>query len=345
MDQQIMQITLSRLDKDTLYLQDGNGDLIPQVGQQVNFINIINGGQLSSDTPTKIEYSDVSSDSIAILNYENVTINGTVIEIKNGLQPIISSSAYGFDIYKQEVIYNAVGEIIPVTTLEPVIIDTNSFSLQDYNISNNRIYRYIIYPTLSESTTILSAQDQIIKTNWGNWSITELHPTDSINVFSVSPSDVWLFKYNVETGDQTQNINRNQQQTLGQYARYTQGQQNYVSGSVSCLLGQEFTSMEYLIKNGIEIVQGGYQEILPFTSPLSSNDKVSMLYQWRKIVASTNPKLLKDRKGQAFLVTLTDNKNKPMDDVAYQPDTISFSWHQIGTPDGIQIINTNNINN
>ena len=33
--------------------------------------------------------------------------------------------------------------------------------------------------------------------------------------------------------------------------------------------------------------------------PLSTNEKIKMLQQWRAFVASPNPKLLKDIKGQA----------------------------------------------
>ncbi len=63
-----------------------------------------------------------------------------------------------------------------------------------------------------------------------------------------------------------------------------------------------------------------------------------MLLAWRKVVYSSNPKLLKDRAGQSFLVTLNSSSNKPMDAVGIQPNTISFNWTQIGTTEDLQII-------
>ena len=58
-----------------------------------------------------------------------------------------------------------------------------------------------------------------------------------------------------------------------------------------------------------------------------------MLQEWRKIVASKNPKLIKDRKGQAFIAQVTSGSNKPTDHIGYQPDKINFSWTQIASLD------------
>mgnify|MGYP002624216881 CR=1 FL=1 len=54
-----------------------------------------------------------------------------------------------------------------------------------------------------------------------------------------------------------------------------------------------------------------------------------------------NPKLLKDVKGQSWIVQITSNQNTPMSHVQGQPDNISFSWVQIG--DTKDIIITGNI--
>jgi hypothetical protein len=48
--------------------------------------------------------------------------------------------------------------------------------------------------------------------------------------------------------------------------------------------------------------EGGYIEKMPFSDQLTSNQKVDMLEAWRKICYSGNPKLLKDSKGQKFLI-------------------------------------------
>lgn len=309
--------------------------------QQVNFINILEERNISTSVPSSIDYDGMPQNTIALWNfkpYSNIEVD---VDSSEGVQAIKSSDVLTVDVFKQEMEEDEFGNLVTVTALEPVALNVSNFHLKDYNISNNRTYKYVIYPSDKSASVTLTKVEQIIETAWSSWSITELHPTDStMKNFTASSSDVWLFKYNVETGEQSQNISRNQQQTLGQYSRFTQGQQNYISGTVSCLLGSEMTPMSYLLKNGQMTTEGGYQEILLYSNKTSSNAKVSMLKAWRDLVYSSNPKLLKDRKGQAFLVTLTDSKNKPMDNVRYQPDTISFSWHQIGTLDGVQITNT-----
>ena len=100
-----------------------------------------------------------------------------------------------------------------------------------------------------------------------------------------------MFKYGLETGSQTQNINRNETQTLGQFIKIGYGNSNYISGEVSAFLGSEI----------VPLSAEGYVERLrkSIVAPLSTNEKALMLSKWRSFVKSKNPKLLKDMKGQS----------------------------------------------
>ena len=62
-----------------------------------------------------------------------------------------------------------------------------------------------------------------------------------------------------------------------------------------------------------------------------------MLRKWREIAFSPNPKLLKDIKGQSWIVQVISNNNTPQNFYKNQPDTISFSWKQIDDVDNIVI--------
>ena len=101
---------------------------------------------------------------------------------------------------------------------------------------------------------------------------------------------MWLFKYSLETGAQTQNISRSDFQTLGQFIKIGYGASNYISGEVSAYLGSEIIPY-----------QQGYVERLRQSRivPLSTNERTKMLERWRSFINSTNPKLLKDMKGQS----------------------------------------------
>lgn len=317
---------------------------IPNTKQDFKFINLIDTVEVGGGS--KVEKIGYDSDkarevAVALLNYIDVT-EPIVISRNQGLGILKAGDKnQALDVFKQEIDKDG----NPLTALEPVAKELQNYHFRDYNISNHRRYRYFIY--LSQKNSLEDEQGNRViyktsfnaMTNWQEWSITELHPKDgSMKIFTVSPEDVWLFNLNISTGEQSQNITRNEVQTLGAYPRISQGKSNYIKGSVSCLLGKDVISLGEALKNGFDVTQGGYVEMRKYIDSITSNQRVDMLKAWRKLVMSSNPKLLKDREGQIFLVTLTDSNNKPMDNVRFQPNTISFNWTQIGSLDGVTIV-------
>lgn len=335
------------------------------IGQTVHFINVLNGEKKGK--PTEVSYKDRDTDSehtpACLLNYEKYSGEGSDgLKLSNaeGYAPITNSEDTLSAIYKQEI--GPEGE--ELTRLKPVSLDLVNFKFRDFNISNHRRYQYVLYPfdkqTDQAIEKVVQATDYV---NWVAWSITELHPVDrTMKKFTATEEDVWLFNLNVETGEQTQTLSRNEQQTLGVFSKFSQGKTNYVSGSVTCLLGRDVlpaTYIKMIKKQGINALKenlsdkdkeaikknntiwlnkGGYQEKLPVNKTPTSNQQVDMLLAWRKMVYSSNPKLLKDREGQSFLITINSSTNKPMDAARIQPNTISFNWTQIGATDDLQIL-------
>lgn len=298
-------------------------------GQTVGFINILNGSKISAAKPIRIPYDEKAADDIVLLNY-----TGKEIDKPFGEAYMTGSETSPVDVFKQEIDIDSKGNITPITSLSLVGKNVSSYHFSDYNISNGRHYRYKIY--LSQDHNLVQSEKPRIpyiaatlKTCWQMWSITELHPTDNTGTnFTASKDDVWLFNLNLSSGEQQQNISRNEQQTLGEFPKYSQGMSNYVSGSLSCLLGVDVFPAR------------GYVEERRYSSNITSNQRVDMLNQWRRMVYSKNPKLLKDREGQKFLITITNATNSPMDAVKNQPNTINFSWTQLGSADDITVVGT-----
>ena len=313
--------------------------------QNVGFINILGVFAKNAGRATLIEYDadgDQRQNIIALLNYVEAN-KPFVIHDKQGLGFLnISTTEQGIDVFKQEI--DKDGNAL--TSLELVAKNLRSYKFRDYNVSNHRHYRYFIYlspteqpPTEQKDKKIIYKTSFDIYTDWQQWSITELHPTDeSMKTFTANPEDVWLFNLNIDSGAQAQNVSFNEVQTLGVYPRISQGKGNYVSGSVSCLLGSDVISVGEALKRGLSLSDAGYLEMRKYSSSITSNQRVDMLKAWRKLVASKNPKLLKDREGQSFLVSLSNSTNKPMDAARLQPNTINFNWTQIGTLDGVTIV-------
>ena len=223
---------------------------------------------------------------------------------------------------------------------EPVIINYSEKSFRDFNIKNGYSYEYILYTQINNipinqygikdiNAGHRSVSGDIFTPSWHFWSLTELIPTETIdrtlpivqNQFKANLNNIWVFKYNAEYGQQAQNFSKNEIETLGRYSKVGFGTKNYISGDISCLLGSEiipYTSLGY-----IERLQNGVYR------PLSTNEKIRMLEQWRNMAFSKNPKLLKDNKGQSWIVQIFSSSNTPYSKFIDQPDTINFSWKEI----------------
>lgn len=133
---------------------------------------------------------------------------------------------------------------------------SDSGTIYDFNVGNNRYYKYLfrfVYSGTQESgndVTIAEGLKEItipIKTSWLGWTLTELHEVENVDtkvygdtkVYNASLKDVWKFKYNISPGDYQQNLSKTKQETLATYPKFVHGLMNSISGQVSCLLGRD----------------------------------------------------------------------------------------------------------
>lgn len=344
--------------------------------------------QATNGAPEKIENANVMSvidnnlrSVIGLFNFENVESNGKIITTA-AAQGISNDdqSLYSISIYKKEIWYNRnTGKPMEQDVWTPVVLENASGTIRDFNIGNNRYYKYVFRLVENKIGGNVEYQSGIIvpiKTSWQGWSITELHETDDPKVFTAAPKDVWKFKYNISNGAQTQNVAKTQQETLSRYPIFSHGVKNAIGGSVTCLLGREMINADYTNKewvyeqdpntsepnfiwrenNGPFENLGGYRErlgrvqnfcgtnpdylsasVLGFRN-LTSNEAVDMLDKWRDVCYSGNPKLLKDQKGQTFIIQITDPSNTTNESWEKMPEEISFSWIEIADAKDCRII-------
>lgn len=344
--------------------------------------------QAVNGAPEKIENANIMSvidnnlrSVIGLFNFENVENNGKIITTA-AAQGISNDdqSLYSISIYKKEIWYNReTGKPVEQDVWTPVVLEDASGTIRDFNIGNNRYYKYVFRLVENKVDGNVEYQSGIIvpiKTSWQGWSITELHETDDPKVFTAAPKDVWKFKYNISNGAQTQNVAKTQQDTLSRYPIFSHGVKNAVGGSVTCLLGREMINADYTNKewvyeqdpntsepnfvwresNGPLENLGGYRErlgrvqnfcgtnpdylsasVLGFRN-LTSNEAVDMLDKWRDVCYSGNPKLLKDQKGQTFIIQITDPSNTTNESWEKMPEEISFSWIEIADAKDCRII-------
>ena len=246
--------------------------------------------------------------------------------------------------------------------------NVNPINLLDFNVKSGYSYQYVIFPgdysasmlrvpyiyantgkTENGKSIGTSIYDQDngwrpfssrlskpVRSTLQYWSIVNLVPTQEnsqigtdINTYVADTDNVWMFKYQLENGSLTQNISKNELSTLGQYPKIGIGKKNFLSGSVSCYLGSEI----------IPLSKAGYIERTPASRdvPMSTNEKAFMVEKWREFVATGTPKLLRDTKGQSWIVQIMDGTTTTNETISIKPDTISFSWRQIADTNDVII--------
>lgn len=289
--------------------------------------------------PGKWSYSQLieQSKKSSLLNF---VTNGYRTTPNVGVYSGTSKTSGHYSFYREEVVAN--GTNSQITHRDPVAINTQAPQIVDYNVAANHTYRYTAYPTDMNDTVFATtainpnatgSDPSLVQTPMINWSIAELLPvgptTDIPSVkkeYQVNKSAVWIFKFNVSTGENSQNIGRDQVTNLAQYNKMAQGKRNYMSGTVSCYLGSELVRCT-----------GEYTEEPRFAPLTTSNKSIAMLKAWRKFVASKNPKLLKDRKGNKYIVQLTSVSDRVDDNVPCQPSFVNFSWQEIESSEDVLI--------
>lgn len=253
---------------------------------------------------------------------------------------------------------------------DPVVLNlkatdaSSAINLLDFNVKSGYSYQYVIFPGDYSASMLkvpyiyantgktergTSAYDQNngwrpfssrlskpVRSTLQYWSIVNLIPTQEdsqigadINTYVADTDNVWMFKYQLENGSLTQNISKNELSTLGQYPKIGIGKKNFLSGSVSCYLGSEI----------IPLSKVGYIERTPASRgvPMSTNEKAFMVEKWREFVATGTPKLLRDTKGQSWIVQIMDGTTTTNETISIKPDTISFSWRQIADTNDVII--------
>lgn len=271
--------------------------------------NITLYGNLSIDF-FHMEEQSINNENIFVSNYIPKLTNNSKALItfdndNNNLNGISDSALdYTFSVYREE---NSSNKLKNITRIKD-----GRLSIIDYNIVNQRNYKYHIF---KEDDNIISATNisNDIDTCWWNWSITGLTKSDTIdNEYLVNPNDIWLFNLNVDSADVVRNFNKTEYKNLTKYPKFSIGKSNYASGSLTCLIGQ-IRNNKYL-------------------------DTPEMLDVWNEFCNNSQLKLLKDRKGHKMLVEIVDSSSNVLDETQEQATTINFSWKQLGDTNDMTII-------
>lgn len=112
-------------------------------------------------------------------------------------------------------------------------VNENTFlKITDYSIRNRGIFNYSVVP-ITNTTVGVKIETNKIKTDWYEWIFTSIGNTKE-NIYR--PIDQWAFKLNIEAGAVQHNINKVIHQGISKYPKFSVGQTNYITTSLSCLI-------------------------------------------------------------------------------------------------------------
>ena len=193
------------------------------------------------------------------------------------------------------------------------IIPANLNIFTDYNVKNNTSYTYYLYPETENSvgTPIVSKE---ITTKFQSWSLSVLEETNKKNQYTVS--ETFLIDFNVQADSLSNNSESAVFQNFTKYPKVQKPHSNYMSGTLS--------------------FSQGY-----FNANRDMIDTAELMNRFRNLSNDGKKKILKDRKGNAWLVDITSSVIYSMENTsANQPTRVNLTWTEIGDLSNIAIYNT-----
>ena len=313
----------------------------PSVGMNVKIFNgsmtMIAESPVVYNQSLKCEFNNIIRDIQYKLSLKVITQTNTIVE--NEIEGIFQSvgtndGSREFDCYIDNdnndirISYNiskpALVEREDINTLDTERIVFGYQPIHDYLAASNKNYQYHIIDMIKENDEWKYGSkytSEILSPVWCNWVIYSLEEwrnlnTDVPNKETYRVSGSWKLFINAEEGDITQNINRHVHVGYYDKPKVTVNDNNYISGTLSCDITQ----------------------VSPVDSKLT--DSIYKAQEWRKFITENELFLLKNPKGDVWVVSITDN---PTTKYNYQnklkQTTVSFSFTECRDIKDIAIVN------
>jgi len=189
-------------------------------------------------------------------------------------------------------------------------IDDSEFTITDPLAGNNKEYAYYVFPETENLIGTAMVTDMV--KNCSGWSYTIANLIERYDGVYVS-NEIWNLSLNVEAGEVTQNLDVTSFQTIGQFDKISRGKKNYLTASISCVLGDLHP-------------QTGLYEM--------TSEKLNA---WRNFISSSDKYIWKDRLGDVRIVSIADNPTSSvMNETSEQAQQISLSVKEVMSIDDIK---------
>lgn len=193
-------------------------------------------------------------------------------------------------------------------------VPVNTLSIVDFNVLNDEEYEYLVFAE-TDTKILTSFKSSHIKTCWDAWSLIDLgEESEQKNLYYVDTNNIWLFNTNLQSGSLTQNIDKNIVDNFTQFPKIITGKKNYTTGKLNAFL------------SNVQPRTGIYK------------DTVTMMEAFKAMIVNGHPKLLKDRKGNGWVVDVTENSFEIIDKSEQQIVKVDFSFVQLNDSNEINAI-------
>ena len=332
------------------------------------FNNYINVNTIKVEKLEKTLNNETGRADIVIEPFQDKIVNGAIIQqgvIHEGKREKIGSNTILFTTFNNaneksvEAYYfpptiqfnNAIISVYrktPTQSYYDFVCELNGDTpeVYDYNIKSNAYYHYLVAALVERVGSVAQKYKYYIYDNKENnkevyihpkfdsWSICNVENTEDDNVLYVV-GDMWNLGLNIEEENISLNHGITSWDTLGKYNKFSHGAQIYSSATFTGLLGNFETYKKYL-----NIPQHGTTSNLTPVTVCEYTEKkthqknayaleTEKLDAWIDFCTDGNLKLLRDIKGNSWLVQIVDSPTYKIENASnLKQTTISFSWKE-----------------
>ena len=188
--------------------------------------------------------------------------------------------------------------------------------IEDYNVANANLYQYIVTPILKveEHEKIgTPIATETIAASHDLWTIIDLIPTDSKNMYRADKNNMWSFNCGIKSNPLKPNYQKHYSDGFGVFPKGFYSDVDYLTGGLQAYIGDIDCGGDY------------------------SFDDVKKIEKWRKFCNTGNLKLLSTPQGLIIPCDIQDTSFEVEYDVENMPTTVSFSFIQLQDAENISV--------
>lgn len=324
-----------------IYYKDETGVVVHKTNRNTNetYTKLVLYAQTYFDYATLLRRSMSQSEINDYLNKDFSfepnfdTYADTVVNVKFDNNSLASSNLktdtgqlLGYTIYRRSTFEDRLHNIGFATL--------NNEYIEDFMIANNQEYTWSIVPVFEKRLGIAVDTNRLY-VRFDEWCVNPMQLTEG-TTSTYSSDATWKFGMNLEAQDLTQNILKTKFEGLSRYPKFSVQKRNYISGGLTTYLT---TMQENKVYNN-KVIVNNFAEYSPYrNNKYIYNEPASMFDDWNALIASGVEVLIRDLKGHMWRAQIDANSGKIDDYGQVYPTTITWTFTEVGTLDGVSVIN------